>query len=237
MFLDSFYTAHQGQILISSEQASHFAKEVAQDFNPLHDADAKRFCIPGDLLVALLIAHYGLSQTMRFTFSEMVGHNIYLNFPKTVAENFEITDDNHKTYMQVYRAGEVADNQALLEHFIRAYVAFSGPNFPHILVPLMAEQQVMINTVRPLVIYQSMLFEFEHLNFKNFDLQAVKNTLSINGKRGEARFHFQINSENKKVGSGFKKILISGIRDYNQPIIEQFTENYLARKAVYQANN
>ncbi|MDQ7089216.1 MAG: DUF3581 family protein [Methylococcales bacterium] len=236
MFLDQFHCIHEKQILISAEQASHFAKDIARDFNPLHDEDAKRFCVPGDLLVSLVIAKYGLSQSMRFTFSGMVGHNISLNFPETDADSFDITDDNGKTYMQVHRQGDVANDADLLESFIRDYVAFSGPNFPHILVPLMAEQQVMINTTRPLVIYESMSFELETMAFKTPELQAIENTLSIEGKRGDARFHFQINSEShQKVGRGSKRILISGMRDYNQESIEQFTKNYLARKANYEA--
>jgi hypothetical protein len=237
MFLNQFYTTNEGQILISAEQASHFAKDIAKDFNPLHDHDAKRFCVPGDLLVSLVIAKYGLSQTMQFTFSGMVGHNVYLNFPETEREDFEITDNNNKTYMRVHRSGEITTDARLLETFIRDYVAFSGPNFPHILVPLMAEQNVMINTTRPLVIYESMSFEFEHLNFNAPELQAIENTLSIEGKRGDARFHFQVNCNNKKVGAGVKKILISGMRDYDQPLIQEFTENYLARKAAYEKNS
>ncbi|MCK5898090.1 MAG: DUF3581 family protein, partial [Methylococcales bacterium] len=165
MFLNKFYTIHERQVLISAEQASHFAKDIARDFNPLHDPDAKRFCVPGDLLVSLVIAKYGLSQKMQFTFSGMVGHDIYLNFPETDDDYFEITDNNQKAYMKVHRSGNKIHDEGLLEGFIRDYVAFSGPNFPHILVPLMAEQNVMINTTRPLVIYESMVFEFESLNF------------------------------------------------------------------------
>ena len=235
MFLNQFYTTHEGQILIRAEHASHFAKDIAKDFNPLHDPHAKRFCVPGDLLVALVIAKYGLSQKMQFTFSGMVGHDVYLNFPETEADYFEITDDDQKTYMKVNRSGDKIHDKTLLEGFIRDYVAFSGPNFPHILVPLMAEQQVMINTTRPLVIYESMLFEFESLNFTRPELSAIENTLDIKGKRGDARFHFQVNSEGKTVGKGFKKILISGMRDYNHEVIQAFTEQYLALKATYEA--
>ncbi len=237
MFLNQFYTLNEGKILINAEQASHFAKDIAKDFNPLHDPDAKRFCVPGDLLVSIVIAKYGLSQKMQFTFSGMVGHNVSLNFPETESEDFDITDDNNKTYMQVHRSGEITTDASLLATFIRDYVAFSGPHFPHILVPLMAEQNVMINTTRPLVIYESMAFEFDHLNFNAPELQAIENTLSIEGKRGEARFHFQVNCNHKKVGAGVKKILISGMRDYDHALIQEFTENYLARKAAYEAKS
>lgn len=235
MFLEEFYVNNDGQVLIGAEQASHFAKNIAKDFNPLHDADSKRFCVPGDLLVSIVIAKYGLSQNMRFTFSGMVGHNVGLNFPDTDADEFEITDANNKTYMQVQRSGEIINDENVLEDFIRDYVAFSGPNFPHVLVPLMAKQNVMINTERPLVIYESMSFEFEHLNFDKPQLKAIENTLDIQGKRGEARLHFHIDSNQQAVGNGFKKLLISGMREYDKPVIDNFVENYLARKAEWEA--
>ena len=235
MFLQQFYSKTNQQILISAEQASLFAKEIAGDFNPLHNPDSKRFCVPGDLLFSLVIAQYGLSQKMRFTFSGMVGHNISLNFPDTDARNFEITDDNGKTYMQVDRRGASIDDEKLLEAFIHDYVAFSGPNFPHVLVPLMAKHDVMINTTRPLVIYESMSFEFENLNFNAPKLEATENTLSIQGKRGDARLYFQVKSENKIVGSGFKKLLISGMKNYDKATIDAFVENYLALKSAYEA--
>jgi hypothetical protein len=66
---------------------------------------------------------------------------------------------------------------------------------------------------------------------------SAKNTLDIEGKRGEARFYFDINSDGKRVGKGFKKILISGMRDYNHAVIEAFTEKYLSLKATYEAKS
>ena len=90
MFLNKFYDTHKGNITIAAEQASMFAKEVAHDFNPLHDVDAKRFCIPGDLLFSLALKKYGLSQNMHFIFSGMVGHGIPLNFPDTDEDQIDI---------------------------------------------------------------------------------------------------------------------------------------------------
>ena len=45
MFIDQYYSEQDGTISFTREQGSEFAKRVADDFNPLHDADAKRFCI------------------------------------------------------------------------------------------------------------------------------------------------------------------------------------------------
>ena len=39
MFLKEFYSKSNSGIQIAAEQASQFAKEIAGDFNPLHDPD------------------------------------------------------------------------------------------------------------------------------------------------------------------------------------------------------
>jgi len=61
MFLQKYYSGDDEKIHFSRQQASRFAKEVAGDFNPIHDQEAKRFCVPGDLLFALVLSKYGLS--------------------------------------------------------------------------------------------------------------------------------------------------------------------------------
>ena len=81
MFLEKFCTRSNGKVSFTRHQASSFAKQIANDFNPLHDEDAKRFCVPGDLLFSLALAKSGLSQQMTFTFSGMVSDGIELTFP------------------------------------------------------------------------------------------------------------------------------------------------------------
>ncbi len=235
MFLKQFFSTRSNKILIEAKQASLFAKEIAGDFNPLHDPEAKRFCVPGDLLFSIVLEHYGLRQNMHFTFSGMVGHGVYLNFPETDSENYNITDDKGKTYLHVERKGPVVNDPELIKAFIQNYVAFSGLNFPHVLVPMMAKQNVMINTERPLVIYESMSFEFAHMNFSNLDMEASETELEVVGKRGDARLHFNIKDGDEIVGQGFKKLIISGVREYNHDVITNFTDNYLTRKQQYLA--
>ena len=87
MLLDPYYIQQDSSIIISAEQASIFAKKECQDFNPIHDPDSKRFCVPGDLLFALALKEYGVSESMKFTFTNMVGDNIPLNFPKATGDN------------------------------------------------------------------------------------------------------------------------------------------------------
>ncbi|MGS0729920.1 DUF3581 family protein, partial [Shewanella sp. 0m-11] len=165
MFLSSYFKKENQSVSITPQQASDFAKIVAQDFNPIHDVAAKRFCVPGDLLFALVLNEYGLSQKMTFNFAGMVGDGVKLQFPVAVAEDFDIRDDKDKRYLEVHRSGDVRQCETQIESFIRKYVAFSGLNFMHILVPMMKQQQMMINPARPLVIYESMSFDLTTLDF------------------------------------------------------------------------
>ena len=50
MLLEKYVQGNGEYFSFTRKQASDFAKQVASDFNPIHDEDAKRFCVPGDLL-------------------------------------------------------------------------------------------------------------------------------------------------------------------------------------------
>lgn len=234
MFLDPYHSADNGQISFTAQQASRFAKQVAGDFNPIHDPDAKRFCVPGDLLFSLVLAKYGLSQRMRFSFSDMVGHGVKLNFAPTESDKFDICDDAGKTYLHIERDGPTTTDKPLIEAFTRSYVAFSGQNFPHILVPLMAGRNVMINVERPLVIYESMSFDLDRLDFANPVLELSEATLNETGKRGDAHLNFQVKAGTETVGTGSKKLVLSGLREYDHDKIHAMSEKYAQWKAAYQ---
>jgi len=236
MFLKEFYEIHDGNIRIAAEHASMFAKEVAHDFNPLHDVDAKRFCVPGDLLFSLILEKYGLSRNMHFIFSGMVGDGVLLNFPDTDAERIEVTDNQGKTYLQVERSGGLSRDSALIESFTRDYVAFSGQNFPYVLVPLLAKENVMFNLNRPLVIYESMTLSFDHLDFKQASVKMLEPEMKVDGKRASAFLHFQVKSGEEVVGKGFKKLAISVTSGYEAEPMQAFVDDYLARKNGYLDN-
>lgn len=236
MFLKEFYQICDSSIRISAEQASTFAKEIAHDFNPLHDVDAKRFCVPGDLLFSLVLEKYGLSETMHFIFSGMVGDGVLLNFPDTTADQIDVTDNQGKTYLQIQRQGKINHDRTMIETLIRDYVAFSGQNFPYVLVPMLAKENVMFNIDRPLVIYESMTLTMLELNVETPRLEMLEPKMEVNGKRATAYLHFQIISADKQVGYGFKKLAVSGLRPYEDQPMQAFVDEYLARKNGYLAN-
>lgn len=233
MYLDEFHTTDGPILRISAQQASRFAKEIADDFNPIHNPDAQRFCVPGDLLFSLVLAKYGLSPKMTFIFKGMVGNNDPLDFSPSTANEINISNGANKVYLRVEREGEILKDPALIETLSRNYVAFSGRNYPYTIQPLLTSQHVMLNPERPLVIYERMLFELDELDLKNPVLEAKQAELVVNGKRGEVNLNFAIKSEGKIVGHGFKRLLVSGLIPHDDAVAEQLVATYLALKTNY----
>ena len=230
MFIQNFYTHRNNQVHVTPDQASQFAKQVANDFNPIHDPDAKRFCVPGDLLFSLVLSRYGLSQKMCFTFAGMVGKDVPLNFPDSDDARLVIADDNGKEYLYVDRKGEVSHNLEMIERFVKSYVAFSGQTFPHLLVPLMAKHNVMINPARPLVMYESMSVDLNTIDITEPSLELSETNLNVNGKRGDASVTFFVKCGDEIVGKGVKKLVLSGLREFDQEQIDQVVESYSENK-------
>ena len=230
MQLEDFFSRQDDTILVSRQQASNFAKQIAGDFNPIHDEDAKRFCVPGDLLFALGLHQYGLCQQMCFNFGGMVSDNVPLQFPKTDATEISICDDKGKEYLNISRSGQCSTDQALISDLTRQYVKFSGQTFPHILVPLMKAQNVMINTDRPLVIYERMAINIDDFDFQAPTLELSSSSLEVEGKRGNVSLKFVVTSNGKSVGHGEKNIVLSGLREYEQAKIDQLVTDYNGRK-------
>lgn len=235
MFLESYCNNAAGKINFTRQQASDFAKKIADDFNPLHDVDAKRFCVPGDLLFSLTLEKSGLSQEMKFTFSGMVNDGVELIFPDDIESHAAIVDENEKEYLTIDVSGENTKEAITVSALTKAYVEFSGHTFPHILVALMAEKQVMINPTRPMVMYESMSIHLDTLTFNEVNLELATSTLSIDGKRGVADLIFNLMSNGKKIGHGKKHMLLSGLRPYEQSVIDAIVQEYNDKKAQFTA--
>ena len=237
-FLDPFITSiGPNTVRISSKQGSDFAKGIANDFNPIHDHDSKRFCVPGDLLFTESIRRIGLYQSMHFKFTEMLSADVDIQYPPKVEEGrYFITNSTGKNIVSIDIAGQPLSNQSFAAKFALDYVKFSARSFPDILVPLMKQHSKMINPLRPLVIYQSMSFQFKEAAIAQIDLTLENSQLEINGKRGSALLSFNLISTGKTVGLGKKKLILSGLRDYEDSAIDQLTNEYLDKKRQYLIN-
>lgn len=229
MLIDQYYNAHGGTISFTREQGSNFAKQVAYDFNPIHDIDARRFCIPGDLLFAIILARYGLNRHMEFGFTGMVLAGTELVLPEPAAE-LAINDTAGRQYLTIRRTGESTRHAPLIDRLTRSYVEFSGHTFPHILVPLLAGQNVMINPERPIVMYESMTIDLDRLDVERPSLEIDQKDVTINGKRGEVQLAFNLMDDGKVVGRGNKRLILSGLRDYDKQAMDQVVVDVDKRK-------
>ncbi len=234
MFLENFFIEDASGIRFTRQQGSTFAKQIAGDFNPIHDEDSKRFCVPGDLLFSLVLHKYGISEQMTFSFSGMVDEGKQLTLPES-NEQLLICDTSGKEYLSITRSGKSNTDPSLIENLIKRYVAFSGQAFPHILVPLMKENGVMINPSRPMVIYESMSINLDNLAISNPDLQLSEAKLDVDGKRGKATLAFNVLENGSVVGKGTKSMVLSGLREYNQAAIDELVSDYNANKTAFQA--
>ena len=233
MNLEKYYNLEGSKLSFTRQQASDFAKRVAGDFNTLHDIDSKRFCVPGDLLFSVIIHHYGLRQTMGFSFSGMVSDEVTLILPEVNAREISIYDENDKKYLDVSSNGVHSRNTDLISSLTRNYVEFSGHTFPDILVPLMKDNSVMMNPERPLVIYDHMRISLDTLDIDSIDLSLSDSIFRIYGKRGDVALNYDLCCNGERVGKGQKKMVLSGLREYEQARIDEVVGKYNDNKSRY----
>jgi hypothetical protein len=232
MFVKDFYTQSENQFSFSRQQGSDFAKRIAGDFNPLHDPENTRFCVPGDLLFSLTLSKFGVSQSMTFDFQGMVGGDTPVQFIES-AEQITVENDKQKCFLSVSREGEISTDQAFIEGLIRSYVAFSGKTFPHILVDLMQQQNTMTSAEKPMVIYDMMKIGFDRFSSESPEVVLKGSTFDVNGKRGLVTMNFDIQAQGEAIGHGEKHIIMSGLRPYEQAGIDALVANYEKSRDAY----
>lgn len=233
MLLEDYYSESEAGICFTRKQASTFAKGIADDFNPIHDEAAKLFCVPGDLLFALTLAKFGLSQQMCFTFSGMVNDQVLLHFADQDENKRAIIDEKGKEYLRIEHRGDRSSDQQLISQFTQSYVKFSGHNFQNILVPLMQEHGVMLNPQRPLVMYQNMSVELNTLDIRGIDLKLVDSVLEVNGKKGDVRLEFCLMVEGEVIGRGLKRMAVRGLQPYVAESVAVMVDQYVGRKSAH----
>ncbi|MCH8538453.1 MAG: DUF3581 domain-containing protein [Alkalimonas sp.] len=232
MFLTPYITLQGEEFSFSRAQASTFAKKVACDFNPLHDEDAKRFCVPGDLMFAWFASQYGISEQLYCTFSGMVASDTWLHFSQQ-GEEIHICDRQEKVYLSLRQQGPVIRDQALIESIVTDYVRFSGQNFPHILQPLMQQHDVMIHTQRPMVIYESMALHFTTLPEQLPQLELTQSSMEVTGRRGNVALDFSFSGQGLVMGQGRKQMILSNLSAYDPEAMQAMVDEYDRRKAAF----
>ncbi|MFT6625659.1 MAG: hypothetical protein ACJAZI_001748 [Cycloclasticus sp.] len=233
MNLKQFYSKAGQQVHVSREQASCFAKSVAGDFNPIHNIDARRFCVPGDLLFAVALTELGISQNMRFDFESMVTEKTVVTLPEQLSNEFSLLDQNNKSQMTIHSSGEQTSDGAFIISLIEKYVQFSGRTFPEILVELMKKNDVMINPERPLIIYKDMAIHIDQFPQGELSLEFSGASMDVDGKKGSVKLEFDLAVDGRSIGHGTKEMVVSGLRPYDQSAIDQIVSEYNKTKLTY----
>ncbi len=233
MQLDDYLDTSDGATRISREQASRFAKSVAGDFNPIHDVDARRFCVPGDLLFSLLLSRIGLSQEISVEFTGMVDETAALQLEHNDADSRLY--DGDKTFLTASHSGPLAASAEMIDALTTAYVSYSGQTFPHILVPLWREHGVMVNPARPMVMYRSMQLSLTRADVQGIALREREASLNVDGKKGAVTLTFDVvDGSGNAVGQGQKHMLLSGLRAWDDDAVAGIINDYDAVKSAWQ---
>ena len=231
MKVNQHYSFSNDTLSFTREKSSAFAKEVAGDFNPIHDPDARRFCVPGDLLFAALLDLFQAREKMEFEFEQMVDERVALTVT-TTEDGFSLSSGD-KQYLSVRCSGDSVRSDTANTALIDAYVKFSSQTFPFLLVDLMQKNKVMINPQRPMVFYRSMSLALEDTSCENFELSFTESSLLASGKKGEVVLKFDIVSGDQIVGKGQKNVLLGGLRAYDQSVIDDLVSEYNQIKTRY----
>lgn len=254
MEFSEFFKQDGDAVFFEETQASRFAKEVAGDFNPIHDPGSKRFCVPGDLLFSVVLHRYGVAESTKVDFAGMLSGATRMILPKEAGESLNVVDDAGKPLLQVAQSGRRFQDSEFVAALCSEYVKFSGQTFPGILVPLMRDADVMINPARPLVIYKDMTITFnKHVDAlfeagdtavagnlaapvdNKLSLQSADHQLVADGRKGSVRLSFTIEFDGQQIGTGEKNMLLSGLREYDEDAMMAIVDQYNAWRRDYSA--
>ncbi|MBK6511568.1 MAG: DUF3581 family protein, partial [Haliea sp.] len=144
MIIDQFYSEPNRRVFLTARaEGGNFAEQMANDFNPLHDADAKRSaspatcCLPSSLQItasASTAVHFPNGNCRRGT--GITGALGWVTHP-TIPTGAVSTGQT--------RGRPDAHADSLIRNLTQATINFLARPSPQILVPLLAEQRVTIH--------------------------------------------------------------------------------------------
>lgn len=232
MNLNEYFKLDDGTLSFEPARASEFAKQVAGDFNPLHNPSNKRFCVPGDLLFSVLLNQYGLNANFAVEFLGMVDGGTAVTMPTELGSEQRLCDTRDREVLVVSCSGEKTEDATFISELTEQYVRFSGKTFPDVLEPLMRDNNVMINPSRPLIIYQSMQLSLTALSGTNLNVELAGAELLVEGRKGTVQLAFTLKSGNERIGTGAKSMVLGGLRTYDAIAMQGAVDDYNALKAA-----
>ncbi len=101
----------------------------------------------------------------------------------------------------------------------------------------MKSKDIMINPTRPLVIYECMELDFTRLDLTAPTVELTDSIIEVEGKRGSVTLHFCFKENGEIVGTGSKRMLMSGLKPYCQDGIDDLVSRFNERKDKFNAIN
>ena len=173
----------------------------------------------------------------------MVDESAEFELPVSFSEKFELTNTNSSECLTLVHDGDSVSYNERVAAMVTRYIKFSGLTFPDVLVPLMKSHDVMIHPTRPLVIYRSMMIELsdngiEYLkstgsNAEAVELELTVSTLEVSGKKAEASLNFVFSADGTSLGNGSKRMILGGLRPYDQTTIDDIVTRYNSWRDSY----
>jgi hypothetical protein len=84
-----------------------------------------------------------------------------------------------------------------------------------------------------MVMYESMTIDLDRLDFEAPALQIDHNELVTNGKRGEVKLAFNLLDSGAVVGRGNKRMILSGLREYDKAAMDATIASLNERKLAF----
>ena len=237
MKLTQYFSLIERQLSFTELQGSEFAKQVAGDFNPLHDPGVKRYCVPGDLLFSVLLHHYGVYKFTQVAFAHMIDASLLLTLDELQGGHLDIQDQRDRKCVSMQVRGESTANEKFINALSCEYVQFSGKTFPDILVDLMRRSKVMINPARPLVIYKDMAITLSRLDGQLLALELSGASLQVTGKKGTVCLSFTIRADGEEIGFGEKNMVLGGLREFDEAVMVALVDEYNQRKLAFRESH
>ena len=232
MNLSEYFNIDGSTLSFEPAAASAFAKQIAGDFNPLHNPDNKRFCVPGDLLFSVLLNQYGVYDNVAVEFLGMLDGKSTVTLPSEMGDAQRFSDSRDREVLIATCTGNKTDDVDFISELTEQYVRFSGKTFPDVLEPLMREHDVMIHPTRPLVIYQSMRLSMSALSGSQLSVEMDSANLSVAGKKGTVELAFTLKAGDKPIGTGAKSMVLGGLRAYDAQAMQGVVVDYNALKTA-----
>ena len=100
----------------------------------------------------------------------------------------------------------------------------------------MKENHTMINTERPLVIYDHMRISLDTLDIDSVTLKHTDSIFRIYGKRGDVALNYELSCNGEPIGKGQKKMVLGGLREYDQEKIDELVTSFEETRQAYRNN-